>query len=124
MKTQTFLVGCIMPDFCNSLNVRGRSGCEISISAILQMAGSEKVVFAVRSLQIDYLAPAIMDDLLDVETRVTNIRGASLEFQQRIMRGAYELAKVTVQIAAICNDRPTRIPAALRRVVDLEVRGS
>jgi acyl-CoA thioester hydrolase len=89
-----------------------------------QLADGDRVVFAVRSLQIDYLVPAFMDDLLDVGTRVTTIRGASLEFQQRIMRGAKELAKATVQIAAIRGDRPTRIPEALRRAVDRHIRGS
>lgn len=89
-----------------------------------QVAESDRVLFAVRNLQIEYLAPALMDDLLDVETRVTNIRGASLKFQQRIMRGAKELAKATVLIAAIRDDRPTRIPEALRRAVDPQVRGS
>ena len=29
-----------------------------------EIAGSDGVIFAVRSLQIDYLAPALMDDLL------------------------------------------------------------
>jgi acyl-CoA thioester hydrolase len=89
-----------------------------------QIAGSARVVFAVRSLQIEYLAPALMDDLLDVETRVTKIRGASLEFQQRITREARELVKATVLVAAIRDDRPTRIPEALRRAVDPDVRRS
>ena len=34
------------------------------------LAESSGVVFAVRSLQIEYLAPAMMDDLLEVETSV------------------------------------------------------
>lgn len=65
-----------------------------------------------------------MDDLLVVETQVTKIRGASLEFQQRIRRAARELVKATVLVAAMRDDRPARIPGALRRAVDLDVRGS
>ena len=54
-------------------------------------AESSGVFFAVRSLQIDYLAPALMDDLLRVETGVSALRGASIEFRQRIVRGDKEL---------------------------------
>src|SRR6476619_7504219 len=49
-----------------------------------QIAGSCGVVFAVRSLQIEYLAPAFMDDLLNVDTQVSALRGASMDFLQRI----------------------------------------
>ena len=88
------------------------------------IAGRTGVVFAVRSLQIQYLAPALMDDLLDVETRASKIRGASLEFLQRIVSDGRELVTATVLVAAIRNDRPTRIPEALRRKFDRDARGS
>ena len=48
-------------------------------------------MFAVRSLQVDYLAPAVMDDLLVVETRAIAVRGASITFHQRVVRGDREL---------------------------------
>jgi acyl-CoA thioesterase FadM len=38
-----------------------------------------RVVFAVRSLQIEYLAPALMMDLLEIETQASKVRGASLD---------------------------------------------
>jgi acyl-CoA thioester hydrolase len=57
-----------------------------------KMAEDWGLVFAVRSLKIDYLAPALMDDLLRVETSVAAARGASIEFRQLILRGDKELA--------------------------------
>jgi len=72
-------------------------------------------VFAVRSLQIDYLAPAMMDDLLEVETSATAVRGASIMFQQRVVRADKELATADVLVASIRDGRPARIPADLRR---------
>ena len=63
---------------------RGRTGWLRAFGfAHTEIAGRTGVVFVVRSLQIEYLAPAMMDDLLDVETRVLQVRGASLEFRQR-----------------------------------------
>jgi acyl-CoA thioester hydrolase len=88
-----------------------------------EIAGATGVVFAVRRLQIEYVAPALMDDLLEVETRAYKVRGASLEFRQRIARDGRELVTATVLVAAIRNDRPARIPDSLRRAVDQGDRG-
>jgi acyl-CoA thioester hydrolase len=88
------------------------------------IAASCGVAFAVRSLQIDYLAPALMDDMLVVETRASKVRGASLEFVQRVVCDGRELVTATVLVAAIRNDRPTRIPEALLRGFDRDARTS
>jgi acyl-CoA thioester hydrolase len=81
----------------------------------LDFAQSSGIVFAVRSLQVEYLAPATMDDLLIVETSAAAVRGASITFHQRILRGAKALVTASVLAASIRNDRPARIPADLRR---------
>jgi acyl-CoA thioester hydrolase len=81
------------------------------------LAENSGVVFAVRSLQIEFLAAAVMDDLLEVETRVAAVRGASIEFQQRVLRGDKELVTATVLVASIRDGRPARIPAELRRLL-------
>jgi len=83
-----------------------------------EFAESSGVFFAVRSLQIDYLAPALMDDLLSVETGVSALRGASIEFRQRIVRRDKELVTARVLVAVIRDGRPTRIPASLRRLLN------
>jgi acyl-CoA thioester hydrolase len=78
------------------------------------LAESSGVMFAVRSLQIDYLAPAMMDDLLEVETSAATLRGASITFQQRVVRADKELVTAEVLVASLRNGRPARIPAELR----------
>ncbi|CDG17049.1 tol-pal system-associated acyl-CoA thioesterase [Xenorhabdus doucetiae] len=45
----------------------------------------EQVGFVVSRMTIDYRKPAKLDDELVVESEVTNIRGASLTFIQRIV---------------------------------------
>src|ERR1700693_2041845 len=49
-----------------------------------EIAGRLGVIFVVRRLRIEYLAPAVMDDLLRVETEIAQLRGASMEFFQRV----------------------------------------
>jgi len=90
---------------------------------LLREAGVDQValkrdrglVFVVRSLTIDYLAPARFDDLLEVRTTVTRLRGASVEMAQEVWRGADCLVRAAVTIA--CMDaagRPQRLPAEVR----------
>jgi acyl-CoA thioester hydrolase len=78
------------------------------------LAESSGVTFAVRSLKIDYLAPAMMDDLLEVETSAAVVGGASLTFHQRVMRGDKGLITAEVLVASLRDGRPARIPAELR----------
>jgi acyl-CoA thioester hydrolase len=81
------------------------------------LAENSGVVFVARSLQIEYQAPAVMDDLLVVETSVAAVRGASIDFKQRVMRSDKELVTAKVLVAAIRDGRPARMPADLRRLL-------
>jgi acyl-CoA thioester hydrolase len=78
------------------------------------LAGEQGVVFAVRRLEIDYLAPAIIDDLLRIETRVAAVRGAAIDFAQTVSRGEQTVATAKILVAALRGGRPMRIPAELR----------
>jgi acyl-CoA thioester hydrolase len=82
----------------------------------LELAKSTGLAFAVRSLQIEFLAPAMMDDLLIVETSAATMRGASITFNQRVVRDDKALVTASVLAASIRDDRPARIPAELRRL--------
>ena len=84
-------------------------------SAHRDLAETSGAFFVVRSLQIEFLSPAMMDDLLVVETSAATVRGASIDFKQRVLRGDKELVTADVLVASIRNDRPARIPADLRR---------
>ncbi len=73
------------------------------------------LVFVVRRLTIDYLAPALFDDLLEIRTRITRLRGASLEMAQEVWRGGDCLSRAAVTVA--CMDgagRPQRLPGDVR----------
>ena len=82
------------------------------------LAETSGVTFVVRSLQIEFLAPAMMDDLLVVETSVAAVRGASIDFKQRVLRGDKELVAAEVLVASIRDGRPARIPTDLRRLFE------
>lgn len=63
---------------------------------------SESVAFAVRSMNIDFHKPALLDDLLLVKTRIDKIRKASITFHQSLFDEKGELlCEATVLVASI-----------------------
>ena len=84
----------------------------IEHSGLMAAAG---VVFAVRRCSADYLAPARLDDRLEVVTRITDVRGASLGLEQTIRRDAADLVRMHLKLACMTvAGRPARIPGTLR----------
>lgn len=70
--------------------------------------------FVVRSMQIEYLKPARMDDILDVVTVPADIRGASVTLAQEVRRGDDVLVEARVKVAFVSGGRARPIPKALR----------
>lgn len=75
------------------------------------------VVFAVRSVQLDFLAPARLDDELIATVELTAVRGASLAFRQSVVRKAdgAELVRAAVRAACLVAGtfRPRPLPEGL-----------
>lgn len=86
----------------------------IAQSALAAAPGPQAFGFAVRRMDIDFSAPARMDDLLTVETWVARIGGASLDLVQRVLRGADVLVTAEVKIACVAGGRPVRLPPDIR----------
>jgi acyl-CoA thioester hydrolase len=78
------------------------------------MAASESIIFVVHRLSIEFIRPAAMDDLIEIETRVTGVGAASVDFAQTIWRGEGRLAAATVAVVALKGGKPTRLPAEIR----------
>jgi acyl-CoA thioester hydrolase len=76
------------------------------------------LIFAVRRMTIDYLKPARMDDVLVIETRTSEVKGASLVIAQAIRRGPELMLTADVRVAAIADGRPARIPDELRLILE------
>ena len=70
--------------------------------------------FVVRSMQIDFLKPARMDDVLEILTEPEEVKGASATVRQRIMRGDELLVETRVRVAFISGGRARPIPKPLR----------
>jgi acyl-CoA thioester hydrolase len=70
--------------------------------------------FTVRRCVVDYLAPARLDDRLEVRTGIARIGGASLDLEQRIVKDDRVLVRMDVRLALISSAlRAVRLPQAL-----------
>ncbi|HEU0071532.1 MAG TPA: tol-pal system-associated acyl-CoA thioesterase [Alphaproteobacteria bacterium] len=79
-----------------------------------ELMETEGLAFAVRRCAADYLAPARLDDELEVHSTVRALANASIDIEQNIRRsdGVGELVNITVKLAVINKNtgRPSRIP--------------
>lgn len=76
---------------------------------------AEGIVFAVRHLEADYLAPARFDDELVVETSVEAMTGVRIVMHQAVKRGGDTLFSALVTLVALTETgQPARLPANIR----------
>jgi len=93
-----------------------------------QLAREEGIIFTVVSLEIEYRAPARLDDELAITCEPRPQGSASLRFAQRIYRrapGAERELLVEASVRVACLDagtlRPRRLPAFLLEARAAEV---
>lgn len=71
----------------------------------------EKLVWVVRRMEIDFKAPAKIDDILTIDTRTESVSGARIFMAQQICRGDEVLIEARVEAAIISESgRPRRFP--------------
>ena len=70
--------------------------------------------FVVRSMTLDFLKPARMDDVLEVATVSVEVKGASITLLQKVTRGEELLVEARVRVAFVSGGRARPIPRPLR----------
>ncbi|WP_422365584.1 tol-pal system-associated acyl-CoA thioesterase [Pelagibius sp.] len=104
------------------LNFAERARTEVLRLAGIQqteLQASYGVVFALRSCKVDFRRPARLDDLVEVRSRFTAMKGAKLTAAQTIWRANEELTRIDVEVASVRDDgRPIRIPETVRAALE------
>jgi len=75
------------------------------------------VVFVVRSLKLDYLKPALLDDLLNVTAQIKEIGRSRLNLLQSVLRGDELLTEAEVHLVCVSLQgfKPVSVPEVLRQ---------
>lgn len=77
--------------------------------------GRAEANFVVRRIEMDYLRPAYIDDVLEVHSRTHEIGAATLTLAQTVMRGAEALMRAKVQVVLLSRaGRPLRLDKHIR----------
>lgn len=81
-----------------------------------ELARRFKLVFMVRQLEIAYVKPALLDDLVTVTAEVGKMGRAQLTFLQEVRRGEETLLRAAVNVACVATAdfKPKPIPAELQ----------
>ncbi len=106
---------------------RGRSDfirlLGIAHQSLAEPKEGEPAVFVVRRIEIDFMKPARIDEVLEVVTRCAEIGGATLVLDQEVRRDGTPLARAKVSVVLVSHaGKPQRlgqlVPGALQRFVN------
>jgi acyl-CoA thioester hydrolase len=75
------------------------------------------VMFVVRSIKLDYLRPALLDDMLNVTAEIKEIGRSRLNMIQTVMRGDELLTEGEVHLVCVTADsfKPVSVPDVMRK---------
>jgi acyl-CoA thioester hydrolase len=75
------------------------------------------VVFVVRSMKLDYLKPALLDNALDVTVQIKDIGRSRITLLQSVRRGTEVLTEAEVHMVCVSleNFKPVSVPEILRK---------
>ncbi|MEZ5894882.1 MAG: tol-pal system-associated acyl-CoA thioesterase [Parvularculaceae bacterium] len=99
---------------------RGRTealrACGVTHTDLL--ARDEPLAFVVRKMTTEWIAPARIDDALEVVTEFVEVRGARMVLAQTMRRGDTIVARANVDAACMnLAGRPRRIPPDLAALI-------
>ena len=84
-------------------------------SALDSGLDGERLALAVRHMDINFVKSARIDDILTIETRVGEVKGARMILEQQILRDDQILFTARVTVVVINREgRPRRLPESLR----------
>jgi acyl-CoA thioester hydrolase len=86
----------------------------------LRLRAERQLQFAVVSVAVDFLRPAVLNDEILVTAELERLSGATIAFKQSIMRGDVQLIDASVRVA--CLDSGSLKPRPIPRDLFVEWR--
>jgi len=107
--------------YANYLKFAERARTEaLRLSGIDQsdLMREQKIGFVVRKCVADFLKPAMLDDLLTIETRLHDINRVSMDMRQTIRRGTETLVTLEVKLAVVgAGLKLAKLPEPVRKAM-------
>jgi acyl-CoA thioester hydrolase len=86
----------------------------------LLLRQERQLQFAVVSVRVDFLRPAVLNDEILVTAELERLSGATISFKQTILRGGTQLIDASTRVA--CLDSGTLRPRAIPKDLFMEWR--
>ncbi len=78
----------------------------------------EKLGFVVRRCVVEFLKPAMLDDLLTIQTRLNDINKISIVMEQAVMRGSDTLVTLEVKLVVVGEGgKISKLPIPMRKAM-------
>jgi acyl-CoA thioester hydrolase len=79
--------------------------------------------FAVSRMEIDFLRPASIDDVLKVVTKTVETTGARIVLRQEILRGEERLVAANVTVVLLGpKGQPLRLPVPIKAAFEISAK--
>ena len=100
---------------------RGRSDYLRLLGVHHNELAADGLVFAVKTMTLDFKKPARIDDILTIATEPEAISGARIRLRQAIRRADTVLVTAGVEVALInASGKPQRLPLAVRAAFEAQ----
>ncbi len=82
-----------------------------------ELVKTEKILFVIRKCEIDYLAPAKLDEVITVSVELKELGSSSMLFYQEIKLADKTLATLSIKVVCVDSEsfKPKRISEFLRQ---------
>lgn len=89
-----------------------------------ELATRYGVLFIVRALELAYLRPALLDDLVSVSAEISRLGRAQVTLRQEVRRGADALLRAVVNLACVSREslRPCPLPGKIHAALAAEAQ--
>ena len=99
---------------------RGRTEYLRDRGLSVQVMHDQGIIFPVVAIEVNYRAPARLDDLLEVETTIVSVKNSSFVAGQRVLRKEDGRLLVEARVTLACvgeGMRAQRLPKELRELL-------
>ena len=87
------------------------------------LSNEKNIVFVVKTLSADYILPAYLDDLIEVQTSIKLIKNASLVFVQKILNLEKNTVLFNAEVKVVSVSRNNLKPCAVPQEIMEKLNG-
>ncbi|MFQ6341924.1 YbgC/FadM family acyl-CoA thioesterase [Campylobacter sp. VTCC 70190] len=102
----------------NYLKFCERARSEIFFNKKVDIFNASKGHFLLRRANCNFLRPARLGDILEIQTKITKIKSASVELSQEIYKESLLLFKMDLTLAFVREQKPAPMGLQLKKLFE------